>query len=113
MTELNFSGCSIIGAWPQFSIQKSWELGSNFLNSSATLGGVTESFSPQIIAVSAKKTLKTPEELKRQRINENPALRIGDPRELGNLCAYLCSVHAGFITGQNIVIDGGAYPGTL
>jgi 3-oxoacyl-[acyl-carrier protein] reductase len=42
-----------------------------------------------------------------------PAKRAGEPEELGHLCAYLCSVHAGYITGQSIVIDGGRYPGVL
>jgi 3-oxoacyl-[acyl-carrier protein] reductase len=42
-----------------------------------------------------------------------PAKRAGEPEELGRLCAYLCSVHAGYITGQSIVIDGGRYPGVL
>jgi 3-oxoacyl-[acyl-carrier protein] reductase len=36
-----------------------------------------------------------------------PVRRVGQPDEVGNLCAYLCSAHAGFITGQSIVIDGG------
>jgi 3-oxoacyl-[acyl-carrier protein] reductase len=43
----------------------------------------------------------------------NPAGRIGDPAEFGEACAYLCSAQAGFITGQNFLLDGGAYPGTL
>lgn len=42
-----------------------------------------------------------------------PAKRFGDPAEFGELCAFLCSRQAGYITGQNIVIDGGSYPGTL
>ena len=42
-----------------------------------------------------------------------PTQRFGLPAEFGELCAFLCSAHAGFITGQNIVIDGGNYPGTL
>jgi 3-oxoacyl-[acyl-carrier protein] reductase len=42
-----------------------------------------------------------------------PAGRFGEPPELGALCAYLCSAHAGYITGQNFLIDGGAYPGTF
>ena len=33
--------------------------------------------------------------------------------EFGDACAYLCSAQAGFITGQNMVLDGGAYPGTF
>lgn len=41
-----------------------------------------------------------------------PAGRFGIPAELGDLCAYLASAQAGFITGQNLLIDGGAYPGT-
>ncbi len=40
-----------------------------------------------------------------------PASRFGDPNEFGALCAFLCSAQAGYITGQSIVIDGGAYPG--
>jgi 3-oxoacyl-[acyl-carrier protein] reductase len=43
----------------------------------------------------------------------NPARRFGDPDEFGETCAYLCSVQAGFITGQNWLMDGGAYPGTF
>jgi 3-oxoacyl-[acyl-carrier protein] reductase len=39
-----------------------------------------------------------------------PARRFGTPAEFGQVCAFLCSVHAGFITGQNILLDGGAYP---
>jgi 3-oxoacyl-[acyl-carrier protein] reductase len=42
-----------------------------------------------------------------------PAARFGTPEEFGAVCAFLCSVHAGFITGQNILLDGGAYPGTF
>ena len=43
----------------------------------------------------------------------NPAGRFGRPEEFGNICAFLCSAHAGFITAQNILIDGGGYPGTF
>lgn len=42
-----------------------------------------------------------------------PAGRFGTPDEFGATCAYLCSAHAGYITGQNILMDGGAYPGLL
>jgi 3-oxoacyl-[acyl-carrier protein] reductase len=42
-----------------------------------------------------------------------PAQRFGDPAEFGALCAFLASAHAGFITGQNILIDGGAFPGAF
>jgi 3-oxoacyl-[acyl-carrier protein] reductase len=57
-------------------------------------------------------TGKTFEELWRARAEANPARRYGRPDELGAYCAFLCSQHAGFITGQNLLIDGGNYPGT-
>lgn len=41
-----------------------------------------------------------------------PARRFGNPQEFGAICAFLCSVHAGYMTGQNVLADGGAYPGT-
>ncbi len=43
----------------------------------------------------------------------SPAHRFGDPAEFGALCAFLASAQAGFITGQNILIDGGAFPGAF
>ena len=49
----------------------------------------------------------------RRRQSENPAGRFGDPEEFGALCAFVCGAKAGYITGQNLLIDGGAYPGTL
>jgi 3-oxoacyl-[acyl-carrier protein] reductase len=42
-----------------------------------------------------------------------PVGRLGDPAEFGAVCAFLCGVHTGYITGQNIVLDGGAFPGML
>jgi 3-oxoacyl-[acyl-carrier protein] reductase len=42
-----------------------------------------------------------------------PAQRFGNPQEFGDTCAYLCSAQAGYITGQNILTDGGAYAGTF
>ena len=41
-----------------------------------------------------------------------PAGRFGTPAEFGAICAFLCSQQAGYLTGQNILPDGGAYPGT-
>ena len=57
-------------------------------------------------------TGKSFDELWRARAEANPARRYGRPPELGAYCAFLCSEHAGFITGQNLLIDGGSYPGT-
>jgi 3-oxoacyl-[acyl-carrier protein] reductase len=42
-----------------------------------------------------------------------PAGRFGTADEFGAVVAFLCSAHAGFITGQNLLIDGGGYPGSL
>jgi len=42
-----------------------------------------------------------------------PARRLGTAEEFGAMCAFICSVHAGYLTGQNILLDGGAYPGTF
>ena len=50
------------------------------------------------------------EQQDRERI---PAKRFGTPAEFGQTCAFLCSVHAGYITGQSILMDGGAYPGAF
>jgi 3-oxoacyl-[acyl-carrier protein] reductase len=57
-------------------------------------------------------TGKTFDELFGARAQANPARRYGRPAELGAYFAFLCSEHAGFITGQNLLIDGGSYPGT-
>lgn len=48
-----------------------------------------------------------------QRLARHPAHRFGRPEELGRTCAFLCSVHAGYINGQNILMDGGSFPGTF
>ncbi len=48
-----------------------------------------------------------------ERARTNPAGRFGDPEEFGVACAFLCGAKAGYITGQNILLDGGAFPGTL
>jgi 3-oxoacyl-[acyl-carrier protein] reductase len=56
---------------------------------------------------------KSFDEIWRQRARANPARRYGRPAELGAYCAFLCSDHAGFITGQNLLVDGGSYPGTF
>jgi 3-oxoacyl-[acyl-carrier protein] reductase len=60
----------------------------------------------------SQKTGKPVEDINQQRIAGIPARRYGRPEEFGAACAYLCSVHASYITGQNVLIDGGAYPGT-
>jgi 3-oxoacyl-[acyl-carrier protein] reductase len=56
---------------------------------------------------------KTFDEIWQARAAASPAKRYGNPAELGAYCAFLCSEHAGYITGQNLLIDGGSYPGTF
>jgi 3-oxoacyl-[acyl-carrier protein] reductase len=58
-------------------------------------------------------TGKTFEQVFRERAEASTAKRYGDPAELGALCAFLCSAHAGYITGQSLLIDGGSYPGAF
>jgi 3-oxoacyl-[acyl-carrier protein] reductase len=54
----------------------------------------------------------TTEEARELRRKENPSGRLGDPAEFGDACAFLCSAQMGYVTGQNFLMDGGAYPGT-
>jgi len=61
----------------------------------------------------AKKLGKTAEELRKARADANPAGRFGTIEEFGDACAFLCSAQAGYITGQNLLMDGGSYPGTF
>jgi 3-oxoacyl-[acyl-carrier protein] reductase len=60
----------------------------------------------------AAKAGVTPEELADRRRVLVPAQRFGTAAEFGEFCAFICSAQAGYLTGQNILLDGGAYPGT-
>jgi 3-oxoacyl-[acyl-carrier protein] reductase len=61
----------------------------------------------------AKKRNISVEQVKSERVATVPARRIGEPAEFGEVCAFLCSAQAGYITGQNILLDGGAFPGAF
>jgi 3-oxoacyl-[acyl-carrier protein] reductase len=63
--------------------------------------------------VRARSAGKSFDEVRDAAMDATPAGRFGDPREFGAICAFLCSVHAGYIAGQNVLADGGAYPGTF
>ncbi len=54
-----------------------------------------------------------PEAIAQGRARTIPAGRFGTADEFGAICAFMCSVHAGYLTGQNVLADGGAYPGTF
>ena len=65
------------------------------------------------IASNAKNKGVSFDEAKADRIASVPARRFGQPDEFGAACAFLCSAQAGYLTGQNLLIDGGAFPGAL
>jgi 3-oxoacyl-[acyl-carrier protein] reductase len=60
----------------------------------------------------AKKTGQDIDAIRAGRQKSIPAGRFGNPAEFGAICAFLCSTHAAYMTGQNVLADGGAYPGT-
>jgi len=62
------------------------------------------------IRAAAKQQGLSEGEIVRRSEDAIPAKRFGTPAEFGHTCAFLCSMHAGYITGQNIVLDGGVYP---
>jgi len=65
------------------------------------------------IAGLAAQTGRSEESLREERRAGNPAQRYGEVSEFAAYCAFLCSAQAGFVTGQNLLIDGGSYPGTF
>lgn len=66
-----------------------------------------------LFAVAAQKTGQTVDALAAQRRKGIPAQRFGTPEEFGAVCAFLCSPMAGYITGQNLLVDGGAFAGAM
>ncbi|MEP6964909.1 MAG: SDR family oxidoreductase [Polaromonas sp.] len=64
------------------------------------------------VRAAAEKSGKAVEEIRRAQQAQIPAGRYGTPEEFGAICAFLCSMHAAYMTGQNVLADGGAYPGT-
>jgi len=65
------------------------------------------------LGASAAAAGKSLEEIAEARRLQIPAQRLGSAAEFGAACAFLCSVHAGYMTGQNVLIDGGNYLGTF
>ena len=65
------------------------------------------------LKVTAEKEGITYEEASAKRANTNPSGRFGTAEEFGDYCAFLCSAQAGYVTGQNLLMDGGNFPGTL
>lgn len=73
----------------------------------------TDRLREQDVLAEAEKRGISVEELIVEHGKSIPAGRVGDPDEFGLFCAFLCGAKAGFITGQNILLDGGVFPGTL
>ena len=65
------------------------------------------------VEAAADKSGAAPDRVRADRQAAIPARRVGDPAEFGAACAFLCSAHAGYITGQSLLLDGGAFPGVL
>ena len=65
------------------------------------------------LAAAAQRSGSAEEAVAAQRLAQIPARRFGTPAEFGQTCAFLCSVHAGYITGQSVLMDGGVFPSTL
>jgi 3-oxoacyl-[acyl-carrier protein] reductase len=65
------------------------------------------------LSKAAEKSGKSITQVAADRISTIPAKRFGDPAEFGAACAFLCSAQAGYITGQNLLIDGGVFPGAI
>ena len=65
------------------------------------------------LSKAAETTGKNITEIAASRIAGIPARRFGDPKEFGEACAFLCSAHAGYITGQSLLLDGGTFPGAF
>ena len=63
------------------------------------------------LGTAAARSGRTLDDVRAAHLASIPAGRFGSAWEFGALCAFLCSVHAGYVTGQNLLADGGAYPG--
>jgi 3-oxoacyl-[acyl-carrier protein] reductase len=66
-----------------------------------------------VLSKTAEQKGKSVTQVAADRINTIPAKRFGDPAEFGAACAFLCSTQAGYITGQNLLIDGGTFSGAF
>jgi 3-oxoacyl-[acyl-carrier protein] reductase len=64
-------------------------------------------------AAEAQKSGRSAEEIVAERAKNTPAGRVGDPEEFGAACAFLCAASSGFIVGQNLLLDGGAFNSTM
>lgn len=64
-------------------------------------------------AAQAQREGKSVDDVRAARLAKHPAHRFGRASELGHTCAFLCSIHAGYINGQNVLLDGGSFTGVF
>jgi len=64
-------------------------------------------------AAAAEKAGRTIDDVLQERARQSPAGRVGDPAEFGDACVFLCAASSGFIVGQNLLLDGGAFNATM
>src|SRR5262249_37736897 len=86
---------------------KNWTLEHNFP------GGFDTDRLRSVLSKTAEQRGKSVTQVAADRIASIPAKRFGNPDEFGAACAFLCSAHAGYITGHNLLIDGGAFNGVF
>ena len=72
----------------------------------------TDRLRSNLSGLAAKEGISLDEKMAQRRAH-NPAGRFGTPPEFGATCAFMCSAHVGFMVGQNVLLDGGHYPGTM
>jgi 3-oxoacyl-[acyl-carrier protein] reductase len=65
-----------------------------------------------VFKATSQKTGRSVDDLAKDRMKTIPAGRFGTPTEFGELCAFVCSAQASYLVGQNLLLDGGMYPGT-
>ena len=61
----------------------------------------------------ARRTNRSVDEVVQERLAATPAGRAGDPAEFGDACVFLCARSSGYIVGQNLLLDGGAFNATM
>ena len=93
--------------------RKSRLAGNNVPNNTLLPGPFETERLHKTLAAAAGASGASVEQISKQRRENVPAQRFGQPDEFGAYCAFICSTHAGFLTGQNLLLDGGSYPGTF
>jgi alanyl aminopeptidase len=103
-------GAAVLNTFEQYVGPDVFQTGVREYLKSRAWGNATSTDFVAAVSKAAGKDLVTLMEAARVAI---PAQRFGDPEEFGAVCAFMCSVQASYLVGQNILLDGGSYPGTF